>query len=53
MLQRIAWQVFADNRPSKIAKQNTERIIWFDPQNNTSTLEDGVWIYVQLSLCPK
>lgn len=53
MLHRIVWQVFADNRPSKIAKQSTECIIWFDPQNNISTLEDRLWIYIQLSLCPK
>lgn len=37
MLHRIVWQVFADNRPSKITRQSTV-YIWFDPQNNISTL---------------
>lgn len=36
MLLRIVWQVFADNRPSKITSQSTE-CIWFDPQSNIST----------------
>ena len=37
MLHRIVWQVFADNRPSKITRQSTV-CVWFDPQNNVSTL---------------
>lgn len=37
MLYRIVWQVFADNRPSKIARQSTV-CIWFGQQNSVSTL---------------
>lgn len=37
MLHRIVWQVFADNRPSRITRQSAV-CIWFDPQSNPSTL---------------